>query len=123
MANVSFEGLDRAMVVAALYNAARPINMPWVVYPPMTTMEISEIMKMLGVSETDCFDFRTRFPIRVTIDQNRVSSIFYDYIMGWGAIRAIINDLREYNDPNSILIQDINNGKYSSYYHTKLRHQ
>lgn len=112
MASVNIKGLSQAMVVAALYNAARPINRFWVVYPPITTAEITEIMEMYGISERNCFDFKTRFRVRIKIDQNTVSSIFYDTIVGQGAMRAIINDLYKHNDPNSRLIQDINESGY-----------
>lgn len=104
MSTIDLTGLDKAAVLAALYNTARPQGMGFIHYDP-TPMTVEEAEKLLH-QITD-FDYLKGRVMKVDLSGYTLNSQWFDRDNGEGTAKAAINSLRETGDPNSKLIQKI----------------
>lgn len=125
MAKVSLEGLDRALVLAALYNAARPQGLGFLHYDPepMTVEQAKEILaqrrayrKRKGQGNNQrqnrwllrdyyYFDYLQGRVMKIDLCGKGIESAGYDRDNGEGAVAQIIEVLRASNEPNAMEIQ------------------
>lgn len=90
---ISIEGLDRAEVLAALYNASRPLGMGWLQYDP-APMGREEAEGLL--ERGTYFDYLKGRLMKV--DLSSTSSFYpglYDRDLGEGAAARVVAALRE----------------------------
>lgn len=89
---VSIEGLDKAKVLAALYNGARAQGMGFMQYDP-APMNEEEALKLL-VRQTK-FEYLKGRVMKVDLSGDMVESWLYDRDNGQGAMEKIITVLRQ----------------------------
>ena len=102
MADIS--GLDKAQVLAALYNAARPQGMGFMQYDP-TPMSVDEARGLL--QRTANFDYLKGRVMKLNFNGDELVTIWYDRDNGEGSAEMVINSLRATSDVNNKLIQRI----------------
>jgi hypothetical protein len=91
MAIISLEGLDKARVLAALYNHSRPQGMGFLHYDPKP-MTIDEA-RLIG---TDHYiDYLKGRVMKVYLREDTLDTFLYDRDVGHGAAENVINKLRE----------------------------
>lgn len=85
---ISLEGLDKAEVLAALYNASRPQGMGFVKYTPepMTAEEARELL-----SQRTHFDYLKGRVMKVDLSQDTLNPWGYDRDNGQGAALEAIS--------------------------------
>lgn len=105
MATISLEGLKKAEVLAALYNAARPQGMGFLHYDPapMTADEAQAILDR-GITY---FDYVKGRVMKVDLKGNFFDPWLFDRDNGEGAAQAAIDSLRKTGDTNNPLVQKI----------------
>lgn len=93
---VNIEGLNRADVLVALYNASRPQGMGFLHYNP-TPMQRNEAEQLL--TECDSFDYLKGrvMKLRLKVGENAFEERGYDRDNGAGAAQKVINALRAGN--------------------------
>jgi hypothetical protein len=89
---ISIAGLDKAEVLAALYNSARAQGLGLLHYKPepMAAIEARELLK-----EQKYFDYLKGRVMKVRIDGDELSTRLYDRDNGFGAAEAAIAPLRK----------------------------
>jgi hypothetical protein len=94
--SVNIEGLDRAAVLAALYNASRPLGMGFLHYDPkpMTVGEAREYLGAEPVTEA-YFDYLKGRVMKVQMGGNSINTRLYDRDVGAGAGQRVIEGLRK----------------------------
>lgn len=101
--SVSITGLSKALVLAALYNRARPQGMGFLHYiPEPMTEEIAQKILDRGVTR---FDYLVGRVMKVDISGDEFNAWAFDRDNGEGAAQQTITTLRETNDPNHPTIQ------------------
>ena len=96
---VSTEGLSSAAVLAALYNAARPLGLGFLQYDPVPMSE-EEAQKVLD--DGSYIDYLWGRPLKTKFDDSGVIDTgLYDRDQGEGAGEAAIKALRESGDPRN----------------------
>lgn len=100
---VDITGLDKAEVLAALYNASRPLRLGFDAYDstPMTVEEAGELLK-----ETTHFDYVNGRVMKVSLSEDTFESWLYDRDNGENAASQVIESLRTASDANNELIRD-----------------
>lgn len=88
---ISLEGLDKAEVLAALYNAARPQGMGFLQYDPMP-MRREEARKLLDSGAT-YFDYLKGRVMKVDLSGQELRPGLYDRDNGAGAAGRAIESL------------------------------
>ena len=98
MATISLEGLNKAEVLAALFNASRPQGMGFFHYnpTPMTTKEAQDLLKR----STD-FDYLQGRVMKVDLSGDSFDPWLYDRDNGEGAAAAAIASLQSTGDVNN----------------------
>jgi hypothetical protein len=101
MSNISIRGLDKAAVLAALYNAAQAQGMGFMHYDPkpMTTDEAKIILK-----QTTRFDYLKGRVMKLDLGGDEFSPSLYDRDNGQGAAQKVIDTLKASGDPNNKVI-------------------
>lgn len=89
--NISIAGLDKAAVLAALYNSARTQGMGFMHYSP-EPMELEEARELLAARSY--FDYVKGRVMKVKIDGDSLNSRLYDRDNGEGRAAEIIAGLR-----------------------------
>lgn len=92
MDTISIEGLDKADVLAALYNGSRPQGIGFLQYEekPMTRKEAEELLK-----GTDYFDYLKGRVMKVSLSSDtELNPWLYDRDNGPGAAERAISSLR-----------------------------
>jgi hypothetical protein len=89
---ISIAGLDKAEVLAALYNASRPLGMGHFHYKPepMTADEARELLK-----QQTYFDHLKGRVMKIALDSDQLNPRLYDRDNGEGAVAAVIAELRK----------------------------
>ena len=93
MGTISLEGLDKAEVLAALYNASTPLGMGFLHYDPvpMTADEARELL-----ARSTCFDYLKGRVMKVDLSGDELDPWLYDRDNGDGAamqaIRALLSN-------------------------------
>lgn len=100
---ISIEGLDKAAVLAALYNASRPQGMGFMKYDPnpMTVEQAREIL-----SKQVSFDYLMGRVMKISLDSDDLDTWGYDRDNGQGAAAKVIAELRATMDVNSAASQE-----------------
>ncbi len=93
---ISLEGLDKAAVLAALYNASHPLGMGFLHYDPepMTIEEAAALLK-----EHPYFDYLKGRVMKLDFSGNELDTRLYDLDVGPVAARLVIATLQRTGDP------------------------
>ena len=100
---VSIEGLDKAAVLAALYNASAPLGMGFLQYKPepMTVDAANAVLNEYG--SPALFDYLHGRLMKIDIpslaDGDKIDPGLYDRDMGEGQAERVIDILRQTGDP------------------------
>lgn len=102
---VSIKGLNKAQVLAALYNGSKPQAFGFIHYTPqpMTEQEAAATIVNQGFS----FDYLNGRVMKIDISNDDVHTQGYDQDNGTGAVEGIINALRNTNDVNTETIETL----------------
>lgn len=103
MSKISLEGLNKADVLAALYNASRPQGLGFVQYDP-TPMSSEQAQAILDGGQTG-FDYLAGRVMKVDLSGDELETGSYDRDNGAGQAQNVIDELRHSADPNSAAIQ------------------
>lgn len=106
------ESLDKAEVLAALYNVAKPQGMGFLQYDPkpMTAEEAREIVdRGKGRTYGLYFDYLKGRVMKVDLSGDSFESSWFDRDNGKGAAELAINELREKRLVNSEDMQTLHN--------------
>jgi hypothetical protein len=98
---IDITGLDKAAVLAALYNASRPLGMGFMQYDskPMTAADAAPFLE----SRTD-FDYLKGRVMKVDLKGNTFDPRWYDRDNGDGAAAKAVDALRVSGNPNNDVI-------------------
>lgn len=101
---ISLVGLDKAAVLAALYNASKPQGMGFLHYnsTPMTT---EQAQVLLDESHDKYFDYLSGRVMKVNLSSDELDTWAYDRDNGKGAAAAAIEELQTTGDTNSPAIE------------------
>ena len=102
MATIDLKGLDKATVLAALYNASRSQGMGFVKFNP-TPMSVEEARVILA--QTTSFDYLRGRVLKIDLSTDELDPWLYDRDNGQNAAQQAIDSLRGTNDPNSVVIR------------------
>jgi len=102
MSKISIVGLDKAEVLAALYNAARPQGLGFLHYDPapMTHQEAEALLR-----QTTYFDYIKGRVLKVDLSGDEFDPSLYDRDNGQGAAERVIAALRATGNSNAPTIQ------------------
>ncbi|MEK7566773.1 MAG: hypothetical protein AAB527_01405 [Patescibacteria group bacterium] len=102
MSKIALAGLNKADVLAALYNASKPQGMGFVHYEPkpMSREEAEGLLK-----QTTYFDYLKGRVMKVNLAGDELDTWGYDRDNGQGAAERAIAELRSTGDANSSTIQ------------------
>ena len=100
---VSIVGLDKAVVLAALYNAAKPQRMGFLHYKtePLTKDKAKEVIGKQGLS----FDYLGGRVMKIDLSGDSINPWSYDRDNGQGAVARAIAEARS-GKTNSVQIQE-----------------
>ena len=119
--SVNIEGLSKAAVLAALYNASRPLGMGFLQYDsqPMTPEQAKEFLVPGQWTKRIYFDYLQGRVMKVDLTSDvEFDPRLYDRDNGLGAAQRVIDTLRETNDANDRTIDDMRrHGTYQSALH------
>ncbi len=99
---ISLKDLDKAAVLAALYNASKPLGMGFMKYDPKP-MTIEEARKILE-RQTD-FDYLQGRVMKTNLSGDELDPWLYDCDNGSGAAKRAIESLQQTGDVNSERIE------------------
>lgn len=99
---VDIKGLDKAEVLAALYNAAKPQGMGFMHYDPKP-MTVEEARKIL--TQYAYFDYLKGRVMKVDLNDDTFDPWGYDRDNGQGRAQEVIDSLRATGSPNNITIR------------------
>ena len=102
MAKVSLAGLDKAEVLAALYNASRPQGMGFLQYNP-APMTVEEARRIGPERYLDYLQGRV---MKVDLSKDELETWLYDRDNGEGKAAKVINELRVSKNVNTATIQN-----------------
>jgi hypothetical protein len=102
MSKITLSGLNKADVLAALYNAAKPQGMGFLHYDPkpMTREEAEGLL-----TQTTDFDYLKGRVMKVNLEGDELESWLYDRDNGQGTAEQAIAELRTTGDANAANIQ------------------
>lgn len=107
MSLISLRGFDKAVVFAALYNAATPRGAGFLQYDP-APMTIDRARDMLASNTYGKFDYVAGRPVRVNLTEDDFSAAEYDDSNGAGATQRVMDSLRASGgDPNNEVIREM----------------
>lgn len=101
---ISLVGLDKAAVLAALYNASKPQGMGFIHYNP-APMTIEQAQHLLDQSPRKYFDYLAGRVMKVDLSGDELDTWCYDRDNGEGAAAAAIEELQTTGDTNSPAIE------------------
>ena len=88
---ISIQGLNKAAVLAVLYNASRPLGMGFLHYDP-SPMTVEEAQKILETTKD--FDYLKGRVMKVNLSEDEFTPHLYDRDNGQGAAERAVNTLR-----------------------------
>ena len=102
-AMISLVGLDKAEVLAALYNASKPQGMGFLHYDakPMTREEAEKHLE-----KDTRFDYLNGRVMKINLGNDELDPFLYDRDNGQNAALKAITELRVFNDTNTKSIQE-----------------
>jgi hypothetical protein len=92
---VSISGLDKATVLAALYNASQPLGMGFLDPRSGMAMTNNQAAAVLADTPDAYFDYLHGRVMKVDLSGGDVNPFGYDRDNGDGAFAAVINRLRQ----------------------------
>lgn len=105
---INLSGLDKAAVLAALYNASRPQGMGFMHYDP-APMSVEQARLLL--TETTDFDYLQGRVMKINLSGDELDPWGYDRDNGEGAARMAIESINAFgSDTNSPVIQAVHEG-------------
>jgi hypothetical protein len=109
--NISIRGLEKAAVLAALYNAAQPQGAGFMQYDPkpMTTDEAAAVLARLAKGGDLYFDYVKGRVMKVDLSKDDFDPRLYDRDNGQGAAQKVIDTLKASNDVNNPVIAGTHN--------------
>lgn len=111
-------GLNKARVLAALYNASRPQGLGFMNYEP-TPMTEEQAQEILDNGQT-YFDYLNGRVMKINLEEDEVNTWAYNRDNGPNAAENVVEALRRINDTNSDDIQKIHqSGKASAIEHVE----
>lgn len=102
MDTIDLEGLDKAAVLAALYNASKPQGMGFLHYDP-EPMTVEEARALLS-QDTD-FDYLKGRVMKVDLSGDQLDPWGFDRDNGQGRAAEVIESLRMTQEPDNALIR------------------
>jgi hypothetical protein len=99
---ISLENMDKAVVLAALFNASKPQGMGFVQYKPIP-MTVEEARQLL--EQCTDFDYLQGRVMKIDLSGNMLDTWGYDRDNGEGAAERAIIEAMQVNDVNSDDIQ------------------
>ena len=96
---ISLSGLDKAAVLAALYNGSQPQGMGFLHYDP-TPMTVDQAKELLTQSERPYFDYIMGRVMKIDLNGGELDPWGYDRDNGEGSAQKVIQTLRETGDVN-----------------------
>lgn len=104
MGKISMVDLNKAVVLAALYNASKPQGAGFMHYDPkpMTPAEAETLLK-----RTSRFDYLKGRVMKVDLSGDEFDTWGYDRDNGENAAECVIAELRRSGDTNSSIIQTV----------------
>lgn len=105
---IDITGLEKAAVLAALYNAARPQGMGFMQYKPKP-MSLEEAKKFLDEQEGGYFDYLFGRVMKLDLkgDLSSIEERLYDRDNGGGCAQAVISELRRTGQVWTSVIEQI----------------
>lgn len=97
-------GLDKAKVLAALYNRAKPQGLGFLHYNP-TPMTIEQAQKILDSGQT-YFDYLSGRVMKVDLSEDEVNTWGYNRDNGNNAAEMAVAELRHFNEVNPKTTQE-----------------
>lgn len=88
---VKYDGLTKAEVLKALYDASRPLGLGFLQFIP-GDISLEEAEKL--VKKTDNFDYLNGRVIKVTLGDDGFEEWLYDRDMGEGAAQKAVDEYR-----------------------------
>lgn len=101
MSTISLVGLDKAAVLAALYNASRPLGMGFLQYDP-APMTVEDA-KRIGPEQR--FDYLKGRVMKIDLTKDDLYTDLYNRDNGPGKAEKIVEELRRSHDVNTASIQ------------------
>lgn len=102
MAQINLVGMDKAIVLAALYNASKPQGMGFLHYDPIP-MSVDQARELLE-QRTD-FDYLKGRVMKIDLSDDMLNTRGYDRDNGDGAAEKAINAAVQNHDVNNPGIQ------------------
>ena len=101
---IDITGLSKAAVLAALYNASRPLGMGFLHYDPkpMTEEEAAEHLK-----ESTHFDYLKGRVMKIDLSSDKLQAHLYDRDNGPGQARRVIKELIKSRQTNTPTLEDL----------------
>lgn len=102
--SISINGLNKAAVLAALYNASKPQGMGFMHYDakPMTS---EEAQQLLDADPRQCFDYLKGRVMKISLNKDEVNTWGYNRDNGENAAEKVIEILQKTSDTNAPAIQ------------------
>jgi hypothetical protein len=92
MDDIDIKGIDKAALLAALYNNSRPVGLGILNFDPnpMTKEEASEIIKKSGL----WFDYLKGRVIKINLEGDTINKWGYDRDNGTGSAAKVIEEVK-----------------------------
>lgn len=100
---IDLKGMDKAIILAALYNASKPQGMGFLQYDPKP-MSVEEARQLL--EKTTYFDYLKGRVMKIDLSSDELATWGYDRDNGTGAAEKAINAAIQSQDVNNAEIQD-----------------
>lgn len=96
MAEISIAGLNKGAVLAALYNASKPLGVSYLQYTPRP-MSVKDGERIITMCEASGFyiDYLKGRSMKVDLGKDSFDSYLYDRDNGLGAAERAVSELRK----------------------------
>lgn len=93
---IDISGLDKATLLAALYNASSPQGMGFLHFDaqPMTPEDAQAIIASFGTSRPLYFDYLKGRVMKINLTKDEMDEWGYDRDLGTGAAQRVVDALR-----------------------------
>lgn len=91
---IDIAGIDKAKLLAALFNASRPLGLGFLQPGARNNMTDVEAREILAISDDAYFDYLRGRVMKIDLNGDKVQPAMYDRDNGPGAVQAVVNTLR-----------------------------
>lgn len=100
---INISGLSKAQVLAALYNASRPLGLGFLQFDPapMSETEANQLLEEHNYKGSIYFDYLKGRVMKVNLSGTEFDPRLYDRDNGEGSAQRVINDLKTNINPNN----------------------